>query len=298
MTHTTRRDLNAFSGMLLGSLLLSFAAGAQAQSAMDRIKLRGQVTIGYRVDAAPFSYADKSGAVTGYAVELCQPIAAKLATQAGIAPTAIRYLAVPGDQLERYVKGANVDLFCSATSDTAERRKSMDFSAPIYVASVKVLVRKQDKITAFAQLGGKAVSVIDRTTASAAVSGHAAKTGVAVTLAKAVNAEAALGQLKLGWAAGYARDDVLLAVQLSSLPEAAEYTTLADVLSSENIAIGMPPGDAALKALVQQALTDSAKSGQWAQTYERWFMKPVAPAAQALNLPMSAALQSSISALR
>lgn len=294
--------INPYSRNLISAgvaaMLLTNSLGVQAQATLERIKLRGQVTIGYRVDAAPFSYSDKTGAATGYAVEMCQPIAAKLAAQAGVASTAIRYLAVPGDQLERYVKGSNVDLFCSATSDTAERRKSMDFSAPIYIASVKVLVRKQDKVNSFAQLGGKAVSVIDRTTASAAVSGHAAKTGVAVTLAKAVNAEAALGQLKLGWAAGYARDDVLLAVQLSNLPEAADYTTLGDVLSSENIAIGMPPGDAALKALVQQALSESAKSGQWSQTYERWFMKPVAPASQALNLPMSAALQASISALR
>ena len=248
--------------------------------------------------APPFSSKDQAGHPVGCSLDLCQPIAARLAQQAGLAPTAVRYLAVAVDQLERYVKGGNVDLMCAATSDTPERRKVMDFSPPIFVSSVMLLVLKQANVSSSAQLsGGKPVAVIDRTTAAQAVERYAQQKGLALTVAKSVNPEAALGQVKLGWAAAYARDDVLLAMQLVALPDARLYTVLPEALSSENIAIAFPPGDAVLQKTVAQVLTEAHKSGAWGTAYERWFLKPVAPANQPLNLPMSEALKTALGKL-
>ena len=284
----------------LGALCaMLVTAPAFGQAALERIKQRGVVTVGYRDDAPPFSSKDKAGKPVGYSLDLCQPIAASLIQQAGIAPTAVKYLAVAVDQLERYVKGGNVDLMCAATSDTPERRKSMDFSSPIYVSSVMLLVRKDAKVQSAAQLAGaKPVSVIDRTTAAQAVEAYAKQKNLALTVAKSVAPDAALGQLKLGWASAYARDDVLMAMQLMALPDARDYMVLPEALSSENIAIAFASGDAALHKTVEQALAEAHKSGAWASAYERWFMKPIAPANQPLNLPMSEALKSSLAKLR
>lgn len=270
----------------------------QAQQVLERIKQRNSVTIGYRDDASPFSFKDKSGKPQGYAVELCQAIAPRLAQLAGLPAVTVRYLAIPVDQIERFVKGGNVDLFCSATSDTAERRKSMDFSAPVFVTSVKVLVRKQDNIKAVADLGGKTLAVIDKTTAAQTVATYATQKGLAISVAKSVGADAALGQLRLGWVAGYARDDVLLAAQLAGATDGRDYTLLAEPLASENIAIAFPMGDAVLAKVVNQSLIDSYKAGTLAAGYEKWFTKPIAPAGQALNLPMSDALKASLERLK
>ena len=46
------------------------------------------------------------------------------------------------------------------------------------------------------------------------------------------------------------------------------------------------------------ALSEARESGAWAAAYERWFMKPIAPANVALNIPMSDALKASIAKLK
>jgi glutamate/aspartate transport system substrate-binding protein len=286
---------SAVIGFIAGSLLVS-AALAQPQS-LERIAQRKSLTIGYRDDAAPFSSKDASGNAVGYAVEICQSIAAKVAQQAGIPGTAIRYLAVPLDQMERYVKGSNVDLFCSATSDTVARRKVMNFSAPIFIASTKVLTRKKDNVKSFAVLGGKSVVVIDKTTAMGAVVSFASQKGLAISEVAAVGSDAALGQLRLGWVAGYARDDVLLSMQLAAAADAKDYALLPDALSNESIAIAYQKDDAALGTTVRQALVELHKSGGLAVIYNKWFTKAIAPMGQSLNLPMSSALKASLDAL-
>lgn len=286
---------NAAIGFIAGSLLLS-ASFAQAQS-LERIAQRKSLTIGYRDDAAPFSSKDANGNAVGYSVEICQNIATKVVQKVGQPNIGVRYLAVPLDQLERYVKGGNVDLFCSATSDTVARRGVMNFSAPIYIASTKILTRKKDNIKSVADLGGKSVVVIDKTTAIGAVTSYAARKGLAISEVSAMGSDAALGQLRLGWVAGYARDDVLLSMQWVSAADAADYTLLPDALSSENIAIAYQKDDAALGAVMRQAMSELHKSGGLAVIYNKWFTKPITANGQSLNLPMSSALKASFDAL-
>ncbi len=294
---------NRLHGVLALALTLAVACTlvvprvAHAQS-LERIKQRGNVTMGYRDDAVPFSLKDKSGNPTGYAVEICQAIAADLAQAAGLPATALRYLAIPMDQMERYVKAANVDLFCSATSDTPERRRSMQFSPPIFFAAAKVLVRKRDNVHTVADLGGKSLVVIDKTTAVNALAAYASKAGLAVSTAKAVGADAALGQLRLGWVAGSVRDDVLLASQLAIAQDGADYTILPEALSSESIAIAFPAGDPAMDKLVAHSLAEMHKRGALLAAYDRWFMKPLPSTNRALNLPISDALKASWDALK
>lgn len=295
MSFTVLNAKRAVIGLIAGSLLAS-AAWVQAQS-LERIAQRKSLAIGYRDDAAPFSSKDASGNAVGYSVEICQGIGAKVTQQAGIPSTAIRYLAVPLDQMERYVKGNNVDLFCSATSDTVSRRKVMNFSAPIFIASTKVLTRKKDNVKSLADLGGKSVVVIDKTTAMGAVASYATQKGLAISEITAVGSDAALGQLRLGWVAGYARDDVLLSLQLAAASDAKDYAFLPDVLSTENIAIAYQKDDAALGTAVRQAMVDMHKSGGLTATYNKWFTKPIAPMGQSLNLPMSAALKAGLDSL-
>ncbi len=282
---------------LVGLVWAAMAGPALGQAALERIKQRGQVTLGYRDDAPPFSFSH-AGRPVGYTLDLCLPMAARLAQQAGLPATAVRYLAVPVDQRERFVKGGNVDLLCGAMSDTAERRASVDFSPPLFVASVKVLVRKKDKYTALAQLGGKPITVIDRTTAGPALAGYAKQQGLAFSIDKSVGPDAALGQLKLGWVAGYARDDVLLAMQLAGMPDRADYLLLPEALSSENIAIAFAKGDVLLQKLVAQVLVEQRHSGAWAASYQRWFMQPIGPGKVVLNLPMSDALKAAMHAVQ
>lgn len=287
----------------LGGAMLSLAAVAVAlpafgQATLERVKRRGHVAIGYRVDASPFSFRDKAGQAVGYAVDVCKPMAQELLKMAGLAPEAVRYTQVEIDQRERFMKGGNVDLLCTSTTVTPQRQRDMGFSPPVYIASVKVLVPRSAKLTSVAQLAaGKPIVTIDNTTAADAVRAYATKNGLQLELARAVGPDAALGQVKLGWAAGYARDDVLLAEQTGRLAEGKDFMVLPEAMSSEPIAIAFTVNDSAMSTLVTQSLAEQHKTGSLAAAYDRWFVKPITPGVAPLNIPMSDALKAQLDKL-
>jgi glutamate/aspartate transport system substrate-binding protein len=277
---------------------LAALPAAHAGSTLDRIAQREQLNLGYRSDAPPFSYHDAKGQPIGYSVELCRAIAQRI--QAGINKPAmkVRTIAVAADQLGRVVASGGVDLMCAGTSDTPERRKTMDFSPPIFLSSVKFLVRDPAKYGAVAQLKGQTVAVIGRTTAQAAVEAYSTQSGLALKVSRVVSPEAAFSQLVLGQAAAYARDEILLLGQRAADPQAAGYALLPDAISTEVIAIAMPRGDAELQKLVQEALSEMARDGRLQAAYERWFVQPTPGKAKPLNLPMSAELKAAFDKMR
>ncbi|MFV0679173.1 transporter substrate-binding domain-containing protein [Ottowia sp.] len=260
---------------------------AWTQSTAEQARHRGVIHVAYRTDAPPFSMAGKARQPVGYAIDFCQPLIKKLAAAAGNPAMRVRYIPVPVDDVPRLFGGNSVDLLCSGTSDTTARRQSMAFSPPIFLAETRILVPAQSKAESATDLAGKALVVIDRTTAKDAAIRYAADNDIRWKVASAISADAALGQLDLGWAAGYLRDDVLLAAQLITGKRTKTYRMLPEALSTEKIAIAFDPHDPALSAMADEAVREFIQSGQAQATYERWFMQPLQPDGLALDLPMS-----------
>ncbi len=268
-----------------------------AQVTFDKIKGRGQILIGYRVDAAPFSYLDAKKQPIGYSLEFCNAIAAKVLAQPGMAKLKIAYMEVPVDRMTTYVGEGSVDLFCSGTSDTAERRNQMAFSRPIFFGGLGMMVRKKDGVTSLDQLKGKKVVLLKGTTATGTINDYLKKSGGAWKLEEAVGGDAALSQLQLGWVAGYARDRVLLAVQRAGLSTPDDYVILPDQLSNEAIAIAYRRDDAAMKAAVDGVVGEAAASGKAQEWYDKWFTKPIPLGSvnKSLDIPMSSELKAAFS---
>lgn len=280
--------------LLPAALALAAAAvpqWAQAQATLEKIKSRGQINVGYRALAAPFSFHQTAEKPLGYSIEFCKPIIEKLRQAAGDKNLPVRYIETEVDARVRLLAEGSVDLLCENVTDTPERRARMDFSTPIFVDAIQVAVRNKDKISTLAQLQGKSIVGIDGSTAAPALQRYAQPRALKWELAKAVNPDAALGQLQMGWAAGYARDGVMLAAQLAGLPDAADYSILPDRLSVETIAIGYRKGDAAMGALVNASIKESMRSGAAQGWYEQWFLKPAKPGGKPLATAMPAEMK-------
>jgi glutamate/aspartate transport system substrate-binding protein len=291
----TRFPLRAFSPGLLAATLALLAVAvpqwAQAQATLDKIKGRGQINVGYRALAAPFSFHQTAEKPLGYSIAFCQPIIERLRQAAGNTNLPVRYIETEVDARVRLLAEGSVDLLCENVTDTPERRARMDFSTPIFVDAIQVAVRNKDKIATLAQLEGKSVVGVDGSTAASALQRYAQPRALNWQFAKAVNPDAALGQLQMGWAAGYARDGVMLAAQLAALPDAAGYSILPDRLSVETIAIGYRKGDAAMGALVNASIRESMRSGAAQGWYEQWFLKPAKPGGKPLATAMPAEMK-------
>ncbi|WP_411886361.1 amino acid ABC transporter substrate-binding protein [Polaromonas sp. YR568] len=291
----TRFLLRAFSpGLLPAALALLTVAvpqWAQAQATLDKIKSRGQINVGYRALAAPFSFHQTAEKPLGYSIAFCQPIIESLRQAAGNRNLPVRYIETEVDARVRLLAEGSVDLLCENVTDTPERRARMDFSTPIYIDAIQVAVRNKDKIVTLAQLQGKSIVGIDGSTAAPALQRYGQPRSLNWQFAKAVNPDAALGQLQMGWAAGYARDGVMLAAQLAALPDAADYSILPDRLSVETIAIAYRKGDAAMGALVNASIKESMRSGAAQGWYEQWFLKPAKPGGKPLATAMPAEMK-------
>ena len=70
LNNSVRRAVCVFSLALLG------AGSAWGGETLDAIRNTGRMTLGYRENAIPFSWKTKSGQVVGYAIEICQRLAA------------------------------------------------------------------------------------------------------------------------------------------------------------------------------------------------------------------------------
>jgi glutamate/aspartate transport system substrate-binding protein len=277
----------------LAMLALAAPQWAQAQATLEKIKSRGQINVGYRSLAAPFSFHQTPEKPLGYSIDFCKPIIDSLRQAAGNKNLPVRYIETEVDARVRLMSEGSLDLLCENVTDTPERRTRMDFSTPIFIDAIQVAVRNKDMISTLDQLKGKSIVGIDGSTVVPALDRYAQSHSLKWQHAKAANPDAALGQLQLGWAAGYARDGVLLAAQLAGLPDAGNYSLLPERLSVENIAIGYRKGDAAMGTLVNASIKESMRSGAAQGWYEQWFLKPLKPGGK----PLAAAMPAEMKAL-
>jgi len=99
-------------------MVLGLLSGlAQAQTTFDKMKGRGNIIVGYREDAAPFSFVDDSKKAVGYSLEFCEAIVARVLEQAGRAKRPVTYRPVPVDGIRVYVSEGTVDLLVTAASE-------------------------------------------------------------------------------------------------------------------------------------------------------------------------------------
>ncbi len=282
--------VSSLSWVLL-SMALSPVGALAAQDALKRIADRGQINIGFNEDAPPFSVrASGAGEPIGYSIDLCLAMAERIKQETGQLDLRVKFLPVPTDQMVRIVRSAGVDLMCAGTSDTVERRASMAFSQPIFISSVKMMVRIKDGYKDAADIKGKPIAVLGRTTAESAVLSFSKHKNLDLEISRVVGADAALGKLRLGHVAAWARDEVLLRGIHQRQPDAADFTILPNAMSSEVIAIAYPI-DPGLQRVVDQTLAGLARDGRLEALYRHWFVKPNPASQKGLNMQLSAELK-------
>jgi glutamate/aspartate transport system substrate-binding protein len=295
MGHTRERYQSWLLAGWLALALTALSAGpAQAQSpapkVLDLIARQGQVVLGHVRDAPPFASAPATGTPTGYAVDWCNVIVEHLRLVLKKPDLPVSHVEVPQDQMLRVVGSGGVHLMCAAVSDTPERRQSLRFSAPIFFSQVKLLVPARSTAQAVADLKGRTVSVLGRTSAEKAVQDHSVAHSLELKLSRVISADAALSQVILGQASAWARDEVLLLGIRARQPRPSDWRLLPQALSSEPIAIAFA-ADPDLQRVVDQAMALAVRSGAAEQMHRRWFQLANPLTLEGLNLPISPELQ-------
>ena len=100
-----------------------------------------------------------------------------------------------------------------------------------------------------------------------------------------------------GRSVAFAMDDILLFGLMGNSKNPSEWEVVGDSLQVEPYACMLRKDDPKFQELVNGVISGMMKSGEFEKLYTKWFMSPIPPKNQNLNLPMSKELRDNLKAM-
>ena len=257
------------------AVTLAISSLAQADT-LAKVKASGSVTMGVRDSSGALSYTLGDGKYTGYHVEICQAILADLEKAVG-KKNDIKYQSVTSQNRIPLVQNGTVDIECGSTTNNATRQKDVSFAHTTFVEEVRIAVKANSGITSIAQLNGKSVATTTGTTSVQTLRKNERATGVDFKEVFGKDHSESFLLLESGRADAFVMDGSILAGNIATAKNPADFKIVGEVLSVEPIAIMMRKDDPAFKKLADETIAGLAKSGALAKLYDKWFMQPIPP---------------------
>jgi glutamate/aspartate transport system substrate-binding protein len=257
---------------------------------LKRVAQSGTLRLGYRADAAPFSFVSKAGEVHGYSIDLCRALGTAIGEEIGGVPPRVELRQVTAvDRLDRVAAG-DVDLECGSTTNTAARRQRVAFSPPIFITGTRLAVRRDAGIRGLPDLAGRSLAVVRGTTNEEALRAIVARNGLRTGIVATDDLAQAFALLAAGRVDAVGGDDVLLVGQLVRAGERARHAVVGPLLTFERYGIAFARDDRQLAATVERAMHDLARSGELRRIYNKWFVRTL-PNGERLDMPMGPELE-------
>jgi len=232
--------------------VLMGAGAAFAGSIMDK----DVVKVGTEATYPPFEFRDKDNNVVGYDIDIAELIGSKIGKKVEIVDMAF-------DGLIPALMTGKIDMVAAGMTNTAERKKKVDFSSVYYDIENAFVVRMDDDgIKSIDSLKGKTAAVQIGT----AQDSFMTKLGTAKEVKRFQKNDDALREVLLGRADFTVLN---LTVANSFLRNSNSFEGKLKVgfrnfinKPGEGIALALPKGDTAFAEAVNGALADMKKSGE------------------------------------
>jgi glutamate/aspartate transport system substrate-binding protein len=281
--------MNFFSPLV--SCLLVLASGTSAvaaQGVLDRVREGGALVIAHRDSSVPFSYLDaKTGKPIGYAMDLCLHLADVVRRATGRKDMAVEFVAVTSANRVATVAEGRADLECGSTTNNAERRKSVAFTIPHYITGARLLVPAGSSVTRLEDLAGKKLVSTKGSTPLRAAQQINRERLMGLNIVEAPDHARAVEMVEKGEADAFVMDDVLLYGLASGRPDPKALKVVGRFVTTEPLAIMLPPGDPQFKKLVDDEMRRLITSREIYAIYDKWFMQPIPPQNRSLDLPVN-----------
>ena len=264
---------------------------AQAGSVLDRIQSTGVLKMGYRADGAPFSWETGPSAATGYAPDICQRIAASIASHLKLPKLQVQAVPVLESTRIPAVVNGEIDMECAGTTNNKARREQVAFGLAYFYAGSALMVREGSGITGLSGLRGKNLGVLEGATGNQIIDIHKNRSGgwTLKTFKSMNEATAALGR---GAIDALMYDDVTLLT--AAAQSGGKFSVPAQRYSIEPLAPMFSKSDPELERVVLQIMQQLYRDGEMDAIYKRWFLSPLPGLGYNLNLKMGALLQDNL----
>lgn len=262
-----------------------------ASPTLAKIQSAGLIAIGHRETSIPFSYMDANNQVVGFSQDLCNKVIDAVRARTHQADLKVRFIPVTSQNRIALVQNGTVDIECGVTTNLRARQAQVAFSDTFFVATTRLLTRKDSGIKDFADLAGKTVVTNQGTTSERILRKMNEEKKMNMQIISAKDYGEGRLTLETGRAVAYMMDDVLLAGTRSLSANPSDYVLVGTPQSSEAYGFMMRRDDPAFKKLVDDTLVQIMKSDDIKTMYSKWFLKPVPPKNVNFDFPMSEALQ-------
>jgi polar amino acid transport system substrate-binding protein len=265
---------------------------AAPTTTLERIRATGELTLGYRTDARPFSFRDESGQPAGYAVALCQHVADALKSELVLPSLAVEWRAVSAESRFADLERGGVDLLCGPDSVTLARRQTVSFSIAIFPGGVGAMLRADASRRLMEVLSEgpppsrplwrASTQVLDHRNV-AVVAGTTTQSWLAerISTFKIISTISPVGNYEAGVARVIDRSsDVLFGDRAVLLDAATRSAAAGDLVvldrhfTVEPLALALPRSDEDFRLTVDRALSRLYRSPRFLGLYAEWFGEP------------------------
>jgi len=271
---------------LVLAIIAASACAAHADT-LQKIKTTGSVTMGVRESSGALSYTVGGGKYVGFHIDLCHRALADIQKQLGLPKLDIQYQAVSSANRMPLLQNGTIDIECGSTTNNASRQQQVGFALTTYVEEIRIAVKANSGIQSISQLNGRKVATTTGTTSVQLLQKHQKAAGVEFQEIFGKDHTDSMLNLDSGRADAFVMDAQVLAGNIAKSRNPADFRIVGEVLGVEPIAIMIRKDDPAFKQSIDNTLRGMMKSGEIAQLYDKWFMKPIAPTNTAVNLPAS-----------
>lgn len=236
------------------------ASTGEGGDLLSQIQSRGEIIVAMEGTWAPWTYHDESDVLVGYDVEVAQKIAEKLGVQ-------VTFVEGEWDGLLSGLDAGRYDIMVNGVDITPERLEKYDFSTPYAYNRTAVIVSTENSdIQTMEDLSGKHTA----NTISSTYAELAEQYGAEVTGVDDLNQTFEL--LLSGRIDATLNAEVTYYDYMKAHPDAGiKIATLAE--DATQVAIPMRKGEdtAALRAAIDQALSELAEAGELSALSQKYF---------------------------
>ena len=272
----------------------SASPGAFAQDAtstLAKIQQSGVIAIGHRETSVPFSYVDVNNQVIGFSQDLCNKVIDAVKVKTKRSDLKVRFIPVTSQNRIPLVQNGTVDLECGVTTNLAARQSQVSFADTFFVATTRLLTRKDSGIKDFPDLAGKTVVTNQGTTSERILRKMNEDKKMNMQIISAKDYGEGRLTLESGRAVAYMMDDVLLAGTRTLTAKPSDWIITGTPQSSEAYGFMLRRDDPEFRKLVDDTLEQTMKGPEIHMMYDRWFVKPVPPKNISFDFPMSDSLK-------
>jgi len=275
-------------------IALLCASGVVLADTLQKITSSGRITLGYRESSVPFSYLAGPRQPIGFGVDIYTHLIPALKRATGRSDIEVNWQALTSQNRIPLIANGTVDLECGSTSNTATRAKTVAFAINYFYTGPKLLVKQASGVKDFDDLAGKTVAVTTGTTTMKLLRKMDLERSMNMQLLPGKDHADSFLLVDAGRAVAFAMDDILLYGQVLNAKQPAQWQVVGTPPQVEPYACMLRKDDPAFKRVVDSAIADLMRSGEFERIYAKWFLSPIPPRGRSLNLPMSEALRDNL----